>query len=192
MLDILRDALDSGGADYRGGHACGAERESKCDRGCFFGPAMQKIVLEFLKSIPIRPRVPIAGRLLAVTPGRVGDRPLHDHAHPARHRLRQYAIDSLLVRDTDRDLQSVERAAFDRVHGVVGIDTASNEARLSAFARLLENLYHAAVFERLERRAVELHDVDMVGAQVLETALDTPREHRGLPVRARVTRRRLG
>ena len=69
----------------------------------------------------------------------------------------------------------VERAGFDRVHGVIGIDAASDEARLSAFARFVQDLDHAAILQSRERRAMKLHHVDVVGAQIFETAFDTPR-----------------
>src|SRR6202167_3112458 len=192
MRDILRNALDSGRPDNRGCHACRAECESKRHRDRVLDAAMQKIVVELLKPVPIWPGVPIAGWLFAVTPRRIGDRPLDDHAHPARARLRQYALDRLLVRDAHRYLQSIECAPLDRVYGVIRVDAASHETRLSALARLVQNLDDAAVLQSRQRRAVELHDIDMVGAQVLETALYTAREHRRLPIRLCVAAGALG
>src|SRR5208282_1585680 len=155
-------------------------------------PAAEKIVVERLDAIPIRPRVPIAGRLLAMTPGRVGDRPLDDHAHPARGSLGQYELDRFLVRDVHGDLHGVERAAFDRIHRFIGVGAASDEARLPALASLVDYVDRAAVSQTRQRRAVELDYIDVVGAQVLETALDAPREHRGFPVRLRITQGALG
>jgi hypothetical protein len=39
---------------------------------------------------------------------------------------------------------------------------------------------------------MKLHDIDMVGAQILETALDTPREHRWIPIWLRIASGALG
>src|SRR5277367_5434195 len=121
-------------------------------------------------------------------PRRVRDWPLDDHAHPARSGLRQHAIDCFLVRDTHRNLQRVERAALDRVHRLIGVGAASDEARLSALARFVDHLDHPPVFERRHRRAMELHHIDVIGPEILETALDTPREHGRFPIVIRETR----
>src|SRR5206468_8845017 len=112
---------------------------------------------------------------------------LRDHSHVSGARQRQAAVDRVLIRDVDRRLQGIEASAFDGVAGGVAVATVADVARPAALARALQRLDGLALPELAERAAVKLDEVDVVGREAAQAALDAGQEGRAPPVGARPT-----
>src|SRR5207244_9587654 len=107
-----------------------------------------------------------------------------DDAHLALHGQGQRERERLLLGDVDRGLERVEGPALDRVASGGAVAAVADEAGEPAVARGLERADRVAALEHVESAGVELDQVDVIGPQTLERALDAGQERRRTPVGA--------
>src|SRR5204863_8517076 len=78
----------------------------------------------------------------------------------------------------------VEASTLDRVTRRCAVTAVADVARPAALARPLEGLDRLALAEMVERAAVELNEIDVVGGQTLQAALDAGEQWSPTPVGA--------
>src|SRR2546421_8185690 len=181
---VLLPALHLRGADDRRVHARHAEREAERGARGRVPWGLQELVVERPQARPVSLVVGL-GRLPRVPPRGVGQRPLGDDAHRPLTRQRQRELDGLLVRDADGGLERVEAAGLDRIARRLAVAAVADVPREAPLARLLESADRVAPPELGERAAVELDEVDVVGREAAQAALDAGEERGGPPVLAR-------
>src|SRR5579863_4122460 len=159
-------------------HARYAEREAQRGRECIGG--IEEVELQLLQAIPILARVVARGDA-GLHPDRIGDRTLRDDAQTALSRERQHARDRFLIRDADGNLQRIERAALERADRIVAVAAISDEASLARPLRILDRADDIALAQPDFRTAMQLEQVDMIGAQVLEALIDALRDEARVP-----------
>ena len=89
-----------------------------------------------------------------------------------------------MVRDADRGLERVEAAALDRVARRRAVAAVADVPRPAPIARPLERGDGVAPPELVERAAVELDQVEVVGLEATQAPLDAGEQRRRAPVRA--------
>ena len=149
-----------------------AEREAQRRGHRVIERAGEEVVVERAQPLPVRPVVGARGRARSAPPRDVGHRPLGDDAQPALASGRQHGVEGLLVGDAHGDLQGVEAAALDRPARRRAIAAVADVAGQPALPRRLQGGDGIALLQHALRARVQLHEVERVGAQALEAALD--------------------
>src|SRR5882724_6279645 len=93
QFGVLLPAFGFFCTDNRGVHSRNAEGEAQGDRNAFLQIVVEKIVIQFPQSFPVFVMIRINWTMPRF-PGRVGNRPLRDHAHlfsPANGRVKSIA-----------------------------------------------------------------------------------------------------
>src|SRR5262245_18842631 len=173
---VFRKSSRPGCADDRRVHARDAQGKPQSDRHGFFEIAAQKIVRQLLQPLPIRITIGVGGRPGPVLPGGVRDRAFGNDADIALHGQRQKEIKRLLIGNADGGLQGVKRAAFDGKTGGVPVTAVANISSVTEVTSSAERFDHIAPAQFRRGTAMELNEIQEIGFQSFEAALDASKQ----------------
>lgn len=90
---------------------------------------------------------------------------------------------ALLIGNAHGGLQRIERAALHGVESRFAVAAVAHEADLTGIPRLLQNGDHVTLAQFLLGAGVQLHQIEMVGLQAFQAAVDALLQQLRIPVR---------
>lgn len=177
--EVLLEAAGFAGAGEGDGDAGAGEGEAE---GGGDGVGLfEEGVLEFLEALPVG-LVVAAEEGALVDPGDVGDGAFDDHADAVADAEGQEEVDGFLVGDVEGGLEGVEACGLDGEAGGGAIAGVADEAGFAGVAGFFDDGEDVALLELFEGAGMDLEEVEVVGLEALEGAVDLAFEHVGVPV----------